>query len=175
VNAIVNIDLLRSIARHRRARFLLLLLVDTFTIRRDPPLLAQLAFGFALPAPARGPLFDSDIVRCDHFACMMPARTCIARQAARWPGKKAAVYLYCASGVCEQGAGYARRATWDPRSGWSKGRFSFYRQDSKEQHAARKRLVAENGLQRSQWTEADELVQIGAGSVNVRTRARKGT
>ncbi len=123
----------------------------------------------------KGPLAKSDPVRCDHYDCMLPASTCLSRQAATWPGKKAPMYGFCASGDCEQGSGYARRATWDPRAGWSKGHFSFYRLDSKQQHAARKRLVTENGLQRSPWNEADELVQIGVGSVNVRTRARKGT
>lgn len=119
------------------------------------------------------PLAPSSQVQCDHFACILPARTCLARQAALWPGKKAALYAYCASGECTQGKEYRSRATWDPLALWSKGRFSFYRKDSREQHAARKRL----GLERRgpPSTEAEELVQIGQAGVNVRTRARKGT
>jgi hypothetical protein len=172
VNAVVDLNLLARIARHHQARPLLAMLADSFMAPRRTLPVAQLAFRFNLPAPEKGALLESDLVRCDHYASTIPARTCIARQAAKWPGKKAALYGYCGSGECGQGAGYARRATWDPRAVWSRGRFSFYRPGSKEQHTARKRLGAEGGLDRraAEWTDSAELVMIGHGAVTARAR-----
>jgi hypothetical protein len=119
-----------------------------------------------------GALARTDIVRCDHYDCTLPASTCLSRQVALWPGKRARVHAYCGSGECAQGACYARRAMWDPRTSWSRRRFSFYRADSHEQHAARKRQAISGSLP---WTEAQELVQIGSAAVSVRPRARRGT
>jgi hypothetical protein len=170
--AMVNLDLLARIARHRQARSMLVMLVASFMPTRPQAPFAQLAFRFGLPAPAKGLILESDLVTCDHYRCTLPARTCIARQAAKWPGKNASLYAYCASGDCKQGAGYRRRSTWDPRAVWSKGRFSFYRRDSKEQHAARKRMAADGGLDPRKWSDAEELVMIGQGALTVRERKR---
>ena len=73
--------------------------------------------------PWRGRLGPHVCVACDHFGspgrpALVPLRTCLQRQDMRWPGKRAAVYDYCGSGDCSQGADYRARAACSATGGW---------------------------------------------------------
>jgi hypothetical protein len=99
-------------------------------------------------------LQPDDPVRCDFFDATLPAAVCLARQRARWPGgnrwgdgsvraRKAAIFGFCGSGLCAQGAGYAARTVYDPSADWSRGRYKFFRPDAGEQRRRRREWIRE--------------------------------
>jgi hypothetical protein len=152
VAAAVSVRVLERVARSSRPGVLLRLLLRPFR-RRPRPSAApgyQYSFPFFLPAPTEGLLLETDQVRCDFFDCTLPARECLKRQAAKWPGRnrmkdgstiarRAGLDEYCASGLCEQGKGYRERLP-----GYIPPAFRFYRPGSHEQRVARRKWIRSN-------------------------------
>jgi hypothetical protein len=94
--------------------------------------------------PWRGRLGPDTPVRCDRLStptqpCIVPLKTCLQRQDARWPGKKAPIHEYCGSGKCEQGKDYRLRSAYSASADWAskskQGRtsYQFFRKDVGEQ------------------------------------------
>jgi hypothetical protein len=119
---------------------------------RPPPSTLQLALWILLPdgqlEPWRGRLAPGANVRCDHFACLLPLRTCLERQGAVWPGgnrwkdgkvraKKAGIHEFCSSGECEQGREYAASVVFE----YQTPKFKFYKDDTPAQRRARKTWI----------------------------------
>jgi hypothetical protein len=81
VAAAVPVRVLERVARSSRPGVLLRLLLRPFRRRPRPPAAPgyQYSFRFLLPAPAAGPLLETDQVRCDFFECTLPVRECVKR------------------------------------------------------------------------------------------------
>lgn len=97
--------------------------------------------------PRRDSLSPNDAVACDRYEAVIPLKTCLQRQAARWPSKPASIYPYCGSGKCAQGAEYRVRAAYSAAEDWAgkskagKSSYQFFRKDAGLQRK-RRRLQA---------------------------------
>jgi hypothetical protein len=180
--AFVAVQVLERVAHAARPGVLLRQLLRSFRRRRARRLAEgrgpyQVPLRILQPAPPSGRLFEWDLVRCDHFSCTLPARQCVMRQEARWPGgnrrgdgtvvpKRAGVHGYCSSGVCDQGAEYRTRLV-----GFEPPRHSFYRDDSRAQHRARRMVYLSNpGSTDDTWSTRAELALVVSGAVTVQSR-----
>ncbi len=100
--------------------------------------------------PWRGRLGPSTPVRCDRFStptkpCILPLKTCLQRQDAVWPGKKAKLYDVCQD--CAQGAEYKRRAAYSAAADWASR--------SKNGRPTYQPFRKDSGLQRKKMAEFD--------------------
>jgi hypothetical protein len=126
--------------------------------RAVAPLPGQLAL-WENGEPWRGRLAGDDLVRCDRLstplkACTIPVRTCIQRQDARWPGKKAKIHEHCGSGKCAQGAEYRSRTDYSAEEDWAS--------KSKKGSTAYQTYRKDAGVQRQRMRQFD-LEQVVPG------------
>lgn len=120
-------------------------------------------------SPWRGRLGPSVPIACDRFGApgrpaILPLRTCLQRQDAKWPGKRAPIYDFCGSGKCEQGLGYRLRAAysaaedWASRSKHHRPTYQPYRRDAGAQRRRqRELLLAEERIPTIDTPPAEEL------------------
>jgi hypothetical protein len=128
--------------------------------QRSPEVLpGQFALWEEDGSPWRGRLGADTPVRCDRMStpehpCVIPLKTCLQRQDAVWPGKKAKIHEYCGSGKCAQGDEYRLRTAYSAAEDWASksknGRptYQAYRKDA--------------GVQRKRMKQHD-LERLGQG------------
>lgn len=104
--------------------------------------------------PWRGRLEADTVVRCDRLStptqpCLIPLKTCIQRQDALWPGKKAHIHEYCGSGKCAQGTDYRSRTDYSAADDWAskskngRGTYQSFRKDVGVQRSRMKKFDRE--------------------------------
>lgn len=97
---------------------------------------------------------------------IVPLKTCLQRQDAKWPGKRAAIHEFCASGECEQGCAYRVRAAYSATADWAskskakRGSYQFFRKDAGVQRQKR-RLYIRSNVDRLQTEEMGEVREDG--------------